>query len=1189
MYLKSIEIQGFKSFAKKIVFDFPDGITGIVGPNGSGKSNVADAVRWVLGEQKIKQLRGSRMEDVIFAGTANRKPLGFAFVSITLDNSDHKLKLQFDEVTISRRVFRSGESEYMINGSICRLRDVQELLYDTGIGKEGYSIIGQGQIDKILQGKPEERRELFDEAVGIVKYKKRKTIALRKLENERLNMSRVKDILSELGRQVGPLRRQSEAADKYVRFRDELKKYDINLFLYENGETKTKIRELVEKERIASEDLERSKAEYEVAKEEYEKLSETIHQLDEEISSIRTKISQGDIVKESMLGQIKVYEEQINSANEAESRYRERHEEITEAIQKAEEDKAALTKDKADNQEALTKALSAANDQDSKVLMVQNESEEIRQEIEKKKERLIELVNAKGTINARRERLETMMEQMIKRREELTQDLEKSESDRTAQEEKVKSLEKEFQEAKEQESSLTEDVQARENDLREADQDIARLNRELGDAKTQYTANEARLDSLRNITERYEGYGSSIREVMKLKEKKTGIHGVVADIIKVDKKYEIAIETALGGNIQNIVTDTEATAKDAIAYLKANKFGRATFLPLKAVTGREEFRNEAVLSEHGVLGLASSLVNVEERYEGVARYLLGRIVVADNIDNALALARKYNYSLIIVTLEGELLNRGGSLTGGAFKNKSNLLSRRREIEELENSLKDLTQKQEAYAKDIDMVTLRKENLDKEIADLRALLQESRIYLNTIKINLDAANARKEEIQGTFENINKENAQIEEQTGSIQNENTSLDSELDSNQKENESIKEEILALEEKQVKLREQEAAELLIAQNMRVDHSRLVEQNSFLTNSIIRLENEIEKLNNDKTTLETNRTASIRGMDEKREEIEKIRQTLEQAEVDKKELLAHLDEVEAAKEEQTGSHKGFIDKREEYSERIADLDKEVFRLNSSREKLEERFENRSSYIWDEYELTYNNALPLRDESLTDVKEMRDKINELKASIRGLGVINVGAIDEYKEVKERYDFLTNQYQDLQKAEADLVKIIRDLDKQMRTQFNTEFKKIRAEFSKVFKEMFGGGTGSIELEEDVDVLDAGISIIAQPPGKKLQNMLQLSGGEKALTAIAVLFAIQNLKPSPFCILDEIEAALDDANITRFAEYLHKLSNEVQFIVITHRRGTMEAADRLYGITMQEKGVSTLISVDLSDIKDEDIAS
>ena len=1189
MYLKSIEIQGFKSFAKKIVFDFPDGITGIVGPNGSGKSNVADAVRWVLGEQKIKQLRGSRMEDVIFAGTANRKPLGFAFVSITLDNSDHKLKLEFDEVTISRRVFRSGESEYMINGSVCRLRDVQELLYDTGIGKEGYSIIGQGQIDKILQGKPEERRELFDEAVGIVKYKKRKTIALRKLENERLNMARVKDILSELGRQVGPLRRQSEAADKYVQLRDELKKYDINLFLHENGEIKQKIKELHEKEVVAAEDLKRSQAEYENAKEEYEKLSENIHQLDEEINAVKAKIAQGDIVKESLSGQIKVYEEQINSAKQAESRFNERHDEIEAAIKKAEEDKAQLTQEKADNQEALTKAVSRSNDQDSKVLMIQNRSEELRQEIEKNKERLIELVNAKGTINARRERLEALMEQMAKRREELTEELKRSESDQTAQEEKVKKLEQEFEEANQSLAELEEDVKAKENDLRETDVIIATLNKDLGDAKQQAVANEARLESLRNITERYEGYGSSIREVMKLKEQKSGIHGVVADIIKVDKKYEIAIETALGGNIQNIVTDTEAVAKDAIAYLKANKFGRATFLPLKAVTGREEFRNEEVLSERGVLGVASSLVQVDKIYEGVARYLLGRIIVADNIDNALVIARKYNYSLIIVTLEGELLNRGGSLTGGAFKNKSNLLGRRREIEELENLIAELKQKQTACEQDIDQVTKRKGILTREIEESRALLQESRLTLNTIRFNLDAAKEKKEEILGDFENINKENAAIEEQTGSIQTENTSLGDELDSNQKENDSIKEKILALEEQQTKLREEEAAELLIVQNMKVDHSRLVEQNSYLTNSIIRLENELEKLNSDLASLKQNREASVKGAEDKKEEIEKIREAIAEANASKEELQTKLAELEAEKDEQSGSHKGFIDKREEYSERVAELDKEIFRLTSSREKLEERFENRSSYIWDEYELTYNSAAPLRDESLTDPKEMRDKINELKSSIRGLGVINVGAIEEYKEVKERYDFLTNQYQDLQKAEADLVKIIRDLDKQMRVQFNTEFKKIRAEFSNVFREMFGGGTGTIELEEDVDVLDAGISIIAQPPGKKLQNMLQLSGGEKALTAIAVLFAIQNLKPSPFCILDEIEAALDDANITRFAEYLHKLSNEVQFIVITHRRGTMEAADRLYGITMQEKGVSTLISVDLADIKDEDLAS
>ncbi|MCQ2513381.1 MAG: chromosome segregation protein SMC [Lachnospiraceae bacterium] len=673
MYLKTIEIQGFKSFAKKIVFDFPDGITGIVGPNGSGKSNVADAVRWVLGEQKIKQLRGSKMEDVIFAGTATRKPLGFAFVAITLDNSDHKLKVDFEEVTISRRVFRSGESEYMINGSVCRLRDVQELLYDTGIGKEGYSIIGQGQIDKILQGKPEERRELFDEAVGIVKYKKRKNIALRKLENERLNISRVKDILSELSRQVGPLRRQSEAADKYVKYREELKNYDINLFLIENGELRRKIKEHHEKEEIASSDLKESQVLFENAKIEYEKLSENILRLDAQINEIKNKISQGDVIKENLSGQIKVLEEQINSVNEADTRYSQRQEEITSQIKETEENKNKTQQEKEDNQKALTEAIAKSNDQDSKVLEIQNQSEEVRLEIEKNKERLIELVNAKGQINARKERLEAMMEQMEKRREELTSDIEKYASDKKAQEEKVLKLEEEYQEASEKVSDLEEIIQEKNEDLKDADSEIAGSNRQLGIAKQLKITNEAKLESLRNITERYEGYGSSIKEIMKLKEKKSGIHGVVADIIKVDKKYEIAIETALGGNIQNIVTDTENTAKEAIEYLKANKLGRATFLPLKAVTGRVEFRNTDVLEENGVLGLASSLVNVESRYEGVAKYLLGRIVVVDTIDNAIRIARKYNYSLIIVTLEGELLNRGGALTGGAFKNKSNLL------------------------------------------------------------------------------------------------------------------------------------------------------------------------------------------------------------------------------------------------------------------------------------------------------------------------------------------------------------------------------------------------------------------------------------------------------------------------------------------------------------------------------------
>lgn len=1187
MYLKKVEIQGFKSFAKKIVFDFPDGITGIVGPNGSGKSNVADAVRWVLGEQKIKQLRGSKMEDVIFAGTANRKPLGFAFVAITLDNSDHKLKLDFEEVTVSRRVFRSGESEFMINGSVCRLRDIHELFYDTGIGKEGYSIIGQGQIDKILQGKPEERRELFDEAAGIVKYKKRKTIALRKLENERLNMARVSDVLGELNRQIGPLRRQSEAADQYVKLREELKRFDINLFLLENGDVKAKIADYKNKERIAAEDLEASRIEFDNAKAEYEKLSENILKLDIEIDSLKNRISQGDIIRTNLEGQIKLLEEQINSARDAENRFQERVGELTASIEKAKEEKAGIETEKEENQKKLTEAVSKASDQDTKVIEIQNENEEIRQEIEQAKERIIALVNERGEINARMERLGAVLEQIERRKSELNDNLEKYTTDKESQDAKVADLKKEYDAAEEIVRGMEEDILSKEKEFRDAGAEADRRSLELGRTKEEHTRNKAKLETLKNITERYEGYGNSIREVMKLKEKKPGIKGVVADIIKVEKKYEIAIETALGGSIQNIVTDTEATAKEAIEYLKANKLGRATFLPLKAVTGRGEFRNEEVLEENGVLGLASSLVNVAPEYEGVAKYLLGRIIVCERIDDALRIARKYNYSLIIVTLEGELLNRGGSMTGGAFRNKSNLLGRRREIEEIEKLLAELQEKQEDCEKNIEMIEKRREILSRDLSDSRKELQERRIFLNTVKINLEQAEEKSRELQGEFEGIHKENADIEHRTEYIQTQNTSLNDELDQNDKENESVKTKIAELEEKLESNRALEAEELLLAQTMKVENSRLTEQSSHLMSELIRAENNLAELSQSLADLKKNNENAEKTISEKQTEIEEIRTSVSEAEKEHDTLSSELEQVEAEKEKQTGSHRTFIDKREEYARRVADLDKEVFRLSSSREKLEERFENRSSYIWEEYELTFNNAQEFRDESLDDAAAMKEQINALKTKIRGLGTINVGAIEEYKEVSERHSFLTSQYEDLQKAEADLVKIIKELDKEMRTQFETEFKKIREEFSRVFKEMFGGGTGRIELEEDVDILDAGISIIAQPPGKKLQNMLQLSGGEKALTAIAVLFAIQNLKPSPFCILDEIEAALDDANITRFADYLHKLSKDIQFIVITHRRGTMEAADRLYGITMQEKGVSTLISVDLTDLNEADL--
>lgn len=1187
MYLKSIEIHGFKSFANKIVFEFPEGITGIVGPNGSGKSNVADAVRWVLGEQKIKQLRGSKMEDVIFAGTSNRKPQSYAYVAITLDNSDHKLKLDYDTVTISRRVYRSGESEYMMNGSVCRLKDVQELFYDTGIGKEGYSIIGQGQIDKILQGKPEERREIFDEAVGIVKFKKRKNLALKKLENERLNLSRVNDILTELKRQVGPLKRQSEAAEQFVVYKNDLKKYDINLFLFENGDIKSKIREYQDKEELARHNLEQARIDYENTKAEYETISISLSEIEDKINNIKSLLSRANIIKENLNGQINVLSEQIKSIKASQSSYEERMTALNQQLSEEKEELEHFKSEKEKNQTELTAAISTAAIKDSTVLDIQSKNDELRKTIEDSKERIIALVNDRARISGRMERLDATLEQIKKRREELQSNLERYTSAKADREKEINDLLAELDTAKADLTESEEKLNSKTQALKQAENEIRLNEAELSQTKEKIVKDRASLESLRNITERYEGYGNSVREIMKLKEKNPGIHGVVADIIRTEKKYETAIETALGGNIQNVVTDNEATAKKVIEYLKQNKLGRATFLPLKAITGRGEFKNTDVLNENGVIGLACELVNVDDKYKGVASYLLGKIVVVDTIDHALVIARKYNYSNIMVTLEGELLNKGGSLTGGAFRNKSNLLGRRREMDELEASIQALKAKQKELDEKTDKAREDKNKLSEEIDAIQKELQEHRLYLNTIAVNLKAAQVRNEEIEDQFRGVNKENESILEQTDSINTENVTLEQQLKSNDEENVKVKEIIEKAEAELEEGKKAEAEELLLAQTMKVQLSKLTEQNSHLTESIQRVENSINKTANEIKTLEENNTDSTGDVANKENEIEEIRKSMAQADEEAKLQNSELSELEQQKDEMSAAHKDFIKKREEYSEMTANLDKELYRLSAMREKLEERFENKSNYIWEEYQLTYNNALSLRDEELSDSKQMREKIAELKTNIRGLGNINVGAIEEYKEVSERYEFLSKQYEDLQKAEADLTKIIRDLDKEMRNQFNVEFKKIKTEFAKVFKEMFGGGQGTIELEEDMDVLEAGITVIAQPPGKKLQNMMQLSGGEKALTAIALLFAIQNLKPSPFCILDEIEAALDDSNIERYAGYLHKLTKDTQFIVITHRKGTMEAADRLYGITMQERGVSSLISVNLADVEDEQV--
>ena len=1166
MYLKSIEVQGFKSFANKIVFDFHNGITGIVGPNGSGKSNVADAVRWVLGEQSAKQLRGSKMEDVIFAGTENRKPVGFAFVSITLDNSDHALPVDYDEVTVSRRVYRSGESEYLINGNSCRLKDVTEMFYDTGIGKEGYSIIGQGQIDKILSGKPDEWRELFDEAAGIVKFKRRKATAIKKLENERANLVRVNDILSELEKQVGPLQVQSEKAKEYLDYKADLKKYDVNAFLLESDRISKDLEELTGKIGIADNDLSNSRAEYESTKAEYEEAEEQLSKVNSDIENVNALLSNTELESQRLNGEINVITEQINRFTDNEKHYSDR-------IAAIDKDKTAKQTNVADFAKQLEELSTSVEEFENNLKAKQDAADVIKQDIdgvsdqiESRQNDIYDRLNAKSSINAENQKFTTMLEQLNIRKAELNSRLIKDKSDEAEQNVKINDISVRLEAAQKNALEIAERIAANNDEVTAIKNENADLNAQHDKIVQNYHREKSRLESLVNITERYDGYGNSIRKIMELKDSNPGILGVIADIVKVERKYETAIETALGGTIQNIVT-------------KQNKLGRATFLPLNAISGRNTLEKEPCIKENGVIGIASNLVRVSFEYENLARYLLGRILVVDNIDNALLIAKKYKYSLRIVTLEGEQLNPGGSMTGGAFKNSSNLLGRRREIEELKKSVSELSKSStELKAKIADNRA--------KIASVRELIdadnkanREASLAVNTEQMNLNQAKQKLSEIKIVYDKDKAETTEIDRQIKEIDANKNQVSGSLSALEIQNESSRKEIENLNKQlEVKKAELDKANDDI-ENLKIRFSSVEQKTAFIQENITRINTEIEALVLEEADIRQRKESISSEVVDKNAQIEKLRSDIHKAKNQIEDCNTKITALRKDRDIINASHKTFFDKREKINEQIVLLEKESMRLHNQQEKLEEENDSIVDYMWNEYELTYSYAAELRSEELTDISDIKKQINILKANIKKLGVVNVNAIEEYKEVSERYNFLKTQHDDMIKAEEALVLVIDELDNGMRIQFKEKFEEIKVEFDKVFKELFGGGRGTIELVEGEDILEAGIVIISQPPGKKLQNMMQLSGGEKALTAIALLFAIQNLKPSPFCLLDEIEAALDDSNVGRYANYLHKLTKHTQFIVITHRRGTMAAADRLYGITMQEKGVSALVSVDL----------
>ena len=1179
MYLKSIEIQGFKSFANKILFEFHNGITGIVGPNGSGKSNVADAVRWVLGEQRVRQLRGGTMQDVIFSGTEIRKPQGFAYVAITLDNSDHKLPIAYDQVTVSRRLYRSGESEYKINGSACRLKDINELFYDTGIGKEGYSIIGQGQIDKILSGRPEERRELFDEAAGIVKFKKRKLIAQRKLDDEEQNLVRVKDILSELEKQVGPLKLQSEAAKEYLKLKEELKSRDANLFLLEHKALQLQLSELDQKTSIVKGDWENASSQSEQLKKDFDRLEEENSASEEKIASTREEHSKSILLKESIEGQIAVLREQIRSEQLNEENRKERISSIDQELLGKEEQKQEYEKQREETKKQVAQAEQALTQAGQTLSETEQEMARLSKESEAAKAAIISALNEKAGLAAKSQRYETMLEQVDVRRSEVTQKLLRFKSDESVQEEELKKEEKRLEQIQEELDRLTELEEETAFRLTAAEEDGAALAARLSRSQQDYHISHSKLESLKNLAERYEGYGNSIRRVMEQKSRIPGIHGVVADLISTSKKYETAIETALGGSIQNIVTDREETAKELIEYLKKNRYGRATFLPLTGISARGGFTQESALREPGILGLASDLVEVKDEYRTLIQYLLGRVVVADTIDHAIALARKFRHTLRIVTLEGELLSAGGSMTGGSFKNSSNLLGRQRELSELQASCRKALQDVEETQKAIADNSRLKAQCTGEAARLRETKQEIVLRKNTAQMNMERLLGKKQEIAESSADLVMENRELEFQLKEIRENRARLSREeeqLEQLQKEQEARSEQ-LSRKLSDAQQQKEETAKLLSGAQLTAAGIR--QQDRFIAENVSRILKEESSLKEERQRILDGSGESEAVISEKLAKIEQLgRQILEETSKAQR-LEEALAQNSEEKERLAEKQKSFFRKREELSEEIGRLDKELYRLESQKERLTERMSDQISYMWEEYELTYSGAQALKDEAPGTIPEIRRAIEELKGNIKGLGNVNVNAIEDYREISERYEFLKSQNDDLAAAREALLKIIEELDTGMRLQFEEKFAQIRQEFDKVFKELFGGGHGALILQEDEDILEAGIQIISQPPGKKLQNMMQLSGGEKALTAIALLFAIQNLKPSPFCLLDEIEAALDDSNVDRFAKYLHKLTKNTQFIVITHRRGTMVSSDRLYGITMQEKGVSTLVSVNL----------
>ena len=1184
MYLKRLELQGFKSFADKTVLEFKPGITAVIGPNGSGKSNISDSIRWVLGEQSMKSLRGAKSEDIIFAGTQNRKSLGFAEASIVIDNTDGELPVEYAEVIVTRKIYRSGETGYFINKTPCRLKDILELFMDTGIGKDGYSIIGQGKIDEILSNKSEDRRHIFEEAAGIVKYRARKSESEKKLEQTKLNLLRINDILSEIEAGLDPLRIQSEKAKRFLELHESLKDIEVGLFIHNIETYKEKLEQVVEDLKILENQKNDEEKKLNNIQNKKGTLKKQIDELIEEIEKCQNIGFESTNQIEKINSEIGISNEKILHNKENNERLLSEIEDSKQKIKDLQEEKDTKKQKKDSlfsNKEKFEKELEEKEAELSKLTKGLSTKE---LEIEAKKQVIEKNTDLKYEKNIEISSLDANFENIEKRQKSIKTEIQEtvSELDRTRTQKQ--DMSKEFQKIESEKNSATKELEENSNRKEKIENKIKEFNEQIDKMSYELRMKDSRQKFLIETEKEKEGYAKAVKLLLtdcdKNADLNKGVHGIIANLISVDKKYETAIEMTLGGMLQNIVTDNEEVAKKLVNHLRANNMGRASFLPITSIKGSKIDKIKGKFP--GVIGVAADLVKFDKKYTQIVYNLLGRTVIVDNMDTGIALAKENKYGFRIVTIQGDIINASGAITGGSVAQKTvNILGRGREIENLakeievlQNKISETKRSKQDYEESISEFVEDSKELDEKI-------QQINIVYATEKQKMLSVEEQILRLENTLSKLRNENEKIENQKADIKNQKQNIQNSVEDLEKEINELS--IVIKEFAEANSENQKYIDDLNFDitNLKISVSSFDESGSSIDEIIERIDKDIENYNN-AITVKNDQIEDLKREDiELKEKIESLKNQIIEI---KNSVSTSTEKIEQLKLDRANKNEELNKIEKDITDQfnlLEDLKGNLVKIDVKKTKLEQDIDLVVNNLWEEYELTPNNATDYK--KVENVQTTQKEVNDIRSEIKDLGSINVDSIEEYKKTKERYDFMCEQRLDLENTISKLRKMISEITDTMKKQFVEKFKLINKNFNEVFVELFGGGKAELILEDEDNVLECGIDIKAQPTGKKLQNMMLLSGGEKAFTAIALLFAILKINPAPFCILDEIEAALDDVNVYRYAEYLKKFCSDTQFLVITHRKGTMEAADTVYGVTMEENGISKLLSMKLAQSK------